>query len=479
MLEHYGKIWYNELNNNIILGVLMQSDIQLKDYSYILRVNRNDIIDRWLICDDINNIFLKHTIKIDKEDKKIFYDLFDCMISVMQWNLTIAECPVKIKFLKFLDDNLISTVEFFSLIYSLKNIVLHFFYEKESFSFSLLKNIESIMMVMLTELYENYEHMKENTNNFTDDHSNLLNEYKKAVDISSIVSKSNPKGIITYVNNKFCEVSGYSKNELIGKPHSIVRHPCMPSSTFQELWDTIKSKKPWSGTITNMKANGQKYVVDSTIIPILDIDGDIVEYIAIRYDVTEFEQTKEQLSNLNRSMKNKVDELYNMTSTLEEQANIDKLTGIFNRRKFENMFEHEIDKSKISKSFLSMIIVDIDHFKLVNDNYGHNVGDDVLKEIANLISNNIKKLDIFARWGGEEFVILLPNNNLDAAIKLAEKLRLLVEEDNFSIVGKVTISLGVTTYNINETKTEFFERTDKALYKAKTSGRNRVVSDKL
>ncbi|MEA3316010.1 MAG: sensor domain-containing diguanylate cyclase [Campylobacterota bacterium] len=453
----------------------MQGDIQLKDYSYFLRVNRNDIIDRWLICDDINNIFLKHSIKIDADDKKIFYDLFDCMISVMQWNLTIAECPVKIKFLKFLDDNLITTIEFFTFINSLKNILLHFFYEKESFSFGLLKNIESIMMVILNELYETYEHMKEHTNNFTDDHSNLLNEYKKAVDISTIVSKSNPKGIITYVNNKFCEVSGYSKNELIGKPHSIVRHPCMPSATFKDLWDTIKTKKPWTGIITNMKADGQKYVVDSTVIPILDIDGDIVEYIAIRYDVTEFEQTKEQLSNLNRSMKNKVDELYNMTTTLEEQASVDKLTGVFNRRKFEDIFEHEIEKSRISKNFLSMIVVDIDHFKSVNDNYGHNVGDDVLKEVANLISNNIKRLDIFARWGGEEFVVLLPNNNIKEAGKLAEKLRILIEEDSFSIVGKLTISLGVASYHNNDSKTDFFERADKSLYKAKTSGRNKVM----
>jgi len=453
----------------------MHNDIQLKDYSYFLRVNRNDIIDRWLICDDINNIFLKHSIKIDIDDKKIFYDLFDCIISVMQWNLTIAECPVKIKFLKFLNDNLISTIEFFTFINSLKNIVLQFFYEKETFSFGLLKHIESIMMIILNELYENYEHMKENTHNFTDDHSNLLNEYKKAVDLSTIVSKSNPKGVITYVNDKFCQMSGYSKNELIGKPHSIVRHPSMPSSTFKELWDTIKSKKPWTGIITNMKANGQKYVVDSTIIPILDIDGDIVEYIALRYDVTDFEQTKEQLSNLNRSMKNKVDELYNMTSTLEEQASVDKLTGVFNRRKFEDIFEHEIDKAQMSKNFLSMIVVDIDHFKSVNDNYGHNVGDDVLKEVASLVSNNIKRLDIFARWGGEEFVILLPNNNTTEASKLADKLRLLVEEDNFSIVGKLTISLGVGTYDGEESKTAFFERIDKALYKAKTSGRNRVM----
>ncbi len=132
-----------------------------------------------------------------------------------------------------------------------------------------------------------------------------LDEYKQAIDDSTIVSKTNPKGIITFVNDKFCEISGYSKEELLGKPHNVVRHPDMPSKVFKEMWDTIQSKKPWTGIVKNLKKDGTTYYVKSTINPIVDYDGTIVEYIGIRTDITELEQIKEELEdNLNISNKN-------------------------------------------------------------------------------------------------------------------------------------------------------------------------------
>ncbi|MEA3352774.1 MAG: diguanylate cyclase [Campylobacterota bacterium] len=449
--------------------------IQVKDYTYFLRVNRNDIIDRWLDGDDVKAIFVQHSMNIKDEDKKIFYDFFDCIISVMQWDLTIAECPTKMKFLKILSDNEVGDFEFFNLFIALKNTITTMFYEKEIISFGLLKDMEKVSLSIASELYKTYEQIQSKEISSIGEHSNLLNEYKKAVDISNIVSKTNTKGIITYVNDKFCELSGYGRSELIGKPHNVVRHPSMPSSAFKELWDTIKSKRAWQGVITNMRKDGRKYVVDSTVIPILDIDGDIIEYIAIRHDVTEFEQTKEQLSTLNMAMKNKVDELYNMTATLEEEASIDALTGVFNRAKFDKFFEFECEKAQMSGTDLSMIILDIDHFKSINDNYGHHVGDEVLKEIASMVSNNLKRVDIFARWGGEEFVILLPLNTVEGAKILAEKLRKCIEAASFSIVGKLTSSFGVGLYQKDETKSDFFKRVDHALYDAKKTGRNKVV----
>ena len=133
----------------------------------------------------------------------------------------------------------------------------------------------------------------------------ILDEYKQAIDDSTIVSKTNSKGIITFVNDKFCEISGYSKEELLGKPHNVVRHPDMPSKVFKEMWDTIQSKKPWTGIVKNLKKDGTTYYVKSTINPIVDYDGTIVEYIGIRTDITELEQIKEELEdNLNISNKN-------------------------------------------------------------------------------------------------------------------------------------------------------------------------------
>ncbi len=123
----------------------------------------------------------------------------------------------------------------------------------------------------------------------------VLQEYKEAVDEGSIVSKTDVKGIITYVNDKFCEISGYSRDELIGKAHNIVRHPDMPSLKFKELWETIKDKKTWKGIIKNLKKNGGEYYVQSTIKPIVDYNGNIVEFIAIRTDITQREKYRKIL----------------------------------------------------------------------------------------------------------------------------------------------------------------------------------------
>jgi PAS domain S-box-containing protein len=123
----------------------------------------------------------------------------------------------------------------------------------------------------------------------------LLQEYRDTVDRSSIVSKTDKRGIITYVNDKFCEISGYGYQDLVGKPHNIVRHPDMPEEAFKELWETIQSGRVWEGIVKNRKQDGSAYWVHSIINPIHDINGEIVEYIAIRQDVTQSEEYKEKM----------------------------------------------------------------------------------------------------------------------------------------------------------------------------------------
>ncbi len=125
----------------------------------------------------------------------------------------------------------------------------------------------------------------------------LLEEYKEAVDASNIVSKTDPSGKIIYVNQQFCDISGYLAEELIGQPHRIIRHPDMPSSAFEEMWRTIRAKRIWRGKIKNRAKNGRSYYVDTTIKPIVDPDGNIVEYIAIRKDITELEELRQHLEN--------------------------------------------------------------------------------------------------------------------------------------------------------------------------------------
>jgi len=147
----------------------------------------------------------------------------------------------------------------------------------------------------------------------------LLEEYKNTVDESAIVSKSDINGKITYVNNYFCQVSGYTKEELLGKPHNIVRHPDMPKEAFQEMWKTIKEeKKTWKGKVKNRKKDGTSYTVDAVIKPIIDVDGNIIEFIGLRTDITELENYKEMLKNKLDDTNKSLSENINYTKQYEE-----------------------------------------------------------------------------------------------------------------------------------------------------------------
>jgi PAS domain S-box-containing protein len=162
----------------------------------------------------------------------------------------------------------------------------------------------------------------------------LLNQYKEAIDRSSIVSKTDLNGRITYVNEAFCKISGYTQEELLGKSHNIVRHPDMPSSAFQAMWQSIQAKKPWDGVIKNRKKNGDAYYVQSYIHPILDEEGETAEYIAIRKDITELESYKQSLEvKLDKSTREIVEtqkEIIYTMGTIGEKRNLE--TGLHVRR---------------------------------------------------------------------------------------------------------------------------------------------------
>ncbi len=173
---------------------------------------------------------------------------------------------------------------------------------------------------------------------------------------------------------------------------------------------------------------------------------------------------------------NDITKHYEKIQQLKEEAARDTLTKLFNRGKFNDVLAQSIVLSQTTLSPLSIIFLDIDHFKTVNDTLGHNVGDEVLVEIAKIISSTVREGDFVARWGGEEFIITLQSTNKAQATTLAEKIRKKVEGHTFKSAGKQAISLGVTEYIHNESRESLTDRVDKALYDAKQSGRNRVVT---
>jgi len=151
------------------------------------------------------------------------------------------------------------------------------------------------------------------------------------------------------------------------------------------------------------------------------------------------------------------------------------LTGIYNRLKFDELLEAEIQRSRRYKTPLSIIMFDIDHFKKINDRHGHSVGDKVLVEMSRLVSANIRGQDIFARWGGEEFMIVVPNTGIENAHILAEKLRGLIEANHSPDTVRFTASFGICEYGGNEDADGLTRRVDEAMYEAKKGGRNKAV----
>jgi diguanylate cyclase (GGDEF)-like protein/PAS domain S-box-containing protein len=163
---------------------------------------------------------------------------------------------------------------------------------------------------------------------------------------------------------------------------------------------------------------------------------------------------------------------------LEEElwllAVTDTLTNVYNRRYFTQKLEEEMERVRRSGSSFSLIMLDIDHFKNVNDLFGHNAGDLVLKSMAEMIANRIRKIDTMARWGGEEFVLLLPETEENAAVILAETLRKQLCQMEIPVVGKITASFGVASYSFGDTVDTLVNRADKRMYEAKSAGRNCV-----
>jgi len=165
-----------------------------------------------------------------------------------------------------------------------------------------------------------------------------------------------------------------------------------------------------------------------------------------------------------------------LEENLRNLATIDQLTGIYNRYAFERFLEKEINRAERYGTKFALIMFDIDNFKQINDIYGHQAGDKALKEIVQVVKEHIRKADIFARWGGEEFMILVPIKNKSDAYKIAEKIRKTVEDHNFRNIKHLTISIGISFYKEGDSIKSLIRRADTALYEAKKTGKNKTVT---
>ena len=272
-------------------------------------------------------------------------------------------------------------------------------------------------------------------------------------------------GIIIFSNPEANRLLGYNAEEIEGKKiHTLIHTGDADGNPFSSrnnpLYDAIQSGWDYNNNdcIFSTKS-GVAMPVMIASRPVLKnnhIEGAVIAF----HDISEQKRYLHSLEAINE--------------LLEKQATTDALTGIFNRKKFDRMINAEIERANRYPSPLSLVIFDIDKFKAINDTYGHTEGDKVLQEIATHISNNIRETEIFARWGGEEFALLVPGIVLTEAVFLADRLRGMLERHDFHIPQRVTASFGVATFQRGDSASSLIERADKALYRAKKGGRNQV-----
>ncbi|MGB3750614.1 MAG: diguanylate cyclase [Arcobacteraceae bacterium] len=174
------------------------------------------------------------------------------------------------------------------------------------------------------------------------------------------------------------------------------------------------------------------------------------------------------------------DELIKKSSLLEETASQDFLTTLYNRRKFDALLQYEIEQIKrYNRGKLSILIIDIDNFKIVNDTYGHDIGDAILKEIAMILKKLSRSSDVASRWGGEEFAVTLTQTAIEDALFVAEKLRGSIQDHIFTKDLKITCSFGISQFRTTDEAVDLFKRADEALYEAKNTGKNKVALERL
>lgn len=270
--------------------------------------------------------------------------------------------------------------------------------------------------------------------------------YLEMVEKFIMILDVDSKGLIQSASHAFIESSGYQIDEIIGKPVNTLI-PALPDYSEMVACKNIREKVILE--VKNYKKDGQPYWLSLYCEAILNKMNEHVGCRIILQDIT-------------------------AKKYAQKMAMTDNLTGIGNRRKIEDEFSDAIERARATGEGFGVIIADIDHFKKVNDTYGHQVGDEILKGVAEILSHNIRKIDFIGRWGGEEFVILAKGANLANSINLAQKLRVAIARQEFDEVGQITASFGVSAYNTGDTQFAMFERADEALYKAKESGRNAV-----
>lgn len=266
---------------------------------------------------------------------------------------------------------------------------------------------------------------------------------------------------IIYANNAFETITGYSINEVIGKNPRILKSGLTSDVVYEKMWNIISNGGIWNGEQINKKKDGSFYYEDSRITPIYNKKGELTYYMAVKHDITRRKMLEEKLKEI--ALKDSLTDTYNRWYVFERLAQI-------------------LDNYKRARSTFSISIIDIDHFKEVNDKYGHQAGDYILKEFTKIINEDIRSYDILGRYGGEEFILILLDTDKKKAQYLLRRILKRVSEKEFTYKEdkiRLRFSAGIADASEIELKDLDIDRliglADKRLYNAKETGRSKIV----
>ncbi len=304
----------------------------IREYIAQIMAHKEMILKQWISYPEPNNIL--HFHKIDPVFFKEYYGsgVFDYFMDVISEKKALGDCPVMHELLAYLKDRDISANELFTICSHFRKSMVDFSYDakvnsKELFdeiSYVFDENFSGVLKLYTDTIYQKEQEIAKNVQ--------LLNEYKKALDESAIVSKTDVNGIITYANENFCQICGYTKDELIGRPHNVVRHEDTPDAFFIEMWETLHTQNMFKGTIKNKKKDGGSYYLDITIVPIIDPLKGVSEYIAIGYEVTTLVTARQEavdagkakesfLSSMSHEIRTPLNAILGFVSILLEEEN--------------------------------------------------------------------------------------------------------------------------------------------------------------
>lgn len=413
--------------------------LNFKKIYYFILNDRNTLIEILENRNKLNKVLVKYSI-----DKNLFYNLFiNRFIEYTQIKLEnrkslLIEKHIKSEVINELYKQNFSIEDIQYILCEIKDAITLLSFQS-TLSKNELKLLYKLQNKLLKKIIYSYSKKILIKRKINEKQKNIVEEHL-------LLTTTDRFGKITSATDAFCKLMGYTKEEVVGKTHRIFRDPEVPSDYFKKMWDTILKGDEWESNIQNKTKDNQIVIVRTKIIPIKNDSNNIVQFIAIRDDITEKEESK-----------------------------YDGLTKLYNRNQFDKRFKIMLEELKKNEKSLNLIILDADDFKHVNDTYGHKKGDEVLISISNIISENTRKSDLCARWGGEEFVIALPNSKIDIAQKIANRIKDSIASNIvFENQRKQTCSFGISTLINDDNTNSIFERADQALYKAKKTGKNKI-----